>query len=347
MTRKHKANIGKKARGGQQVRMGDVAHAAGVSSITVSRTLLTPEKVAADTRRRVEAAIRRLRYVPNLAAGTLASSRSRIAAVIVPNIANSVFAETLQGMSEILRKAGYHLLIGNSGYSLAEEESLVMTFLARRPDAIVLTGYTHTQNAVQMIRAAHIPVIEMWNLTKRPLDTIVGFSNYEAARAMTLYLGKAGYRRIGYIGGLTLDNDRTQMREAGYRDALAELGLPLDTNAMLSVPFEYEAGADALVELLRRRPDVDAVFAAGDILAIGVLLECIRRGWRVPKRLAVAGFDDAKLSNRIVPPLTTVRVPRYEIGRTVGQVLLQRVAGAKTIGPVVDLGFEIVERNSV
>jgi LacI family gluconate utilization system Gnt-I transcriptional repressor len=222
-----------------------------------------------------------------------------------------------------------------------------MTFLARRPDAIVLTGYTHTQSAVQMIRAAHIPVIEMWNLTKRPLDTIVGFSNYEAARAMTLYLGKRGYRRIGYIGGLTLDNDRTQMREAGYRDALAELGLPLDTNAMLSVPFEYEAGADALVELLRRRPDVDAVFAAGDILAIGVLLECIRRGWRVPKRLAVAGFDDAKLSNRIVPPLTTVRVPRYEIGRTVGQVLLHRVAGARTIGPVVDLGFEIVERNSV
>jgi LacI family gluconate utilization system Gnt-I transcriptional repressor len=324
MTQKRKANIGKKARGGQQVRMGDVARAAGVSSITVSRTLLTPEKVAAETRRRVEAAIRRLRYVPNLAAGTLASSRSRIAAVIVPNIANSVFAETLQGMSEILRKAGYQLLIGNSGYSLAEEESLVMTFLARRPDAIVLTGYTHTQHAVQMIRAARIPVIEMWNLTKRPLDTIVGFSNYEAARAMTLYLGKAG-----------------------YRDALAELGLALDTNAMLSVPFEYEAGADALVELLRRRPDVDAVFAAGDILAIGVLLECIRRGWRVPKRLAVAGFDDAKLSNRIVPPLTTVRVPRYEIGRTVGQVLLQRLAGLKTPGPVVDLGFEIIERDSV
>jgi LacI family gluconate utilization system Gnt-I transcriptional repressor len=187
----------------------------------------------------------------------------------------------------------------------------------------------------------------MWNLTTRPIDTIVGFSNYEAARAMTRYLGKAGYRRIGFIGGLTHDNDRTQMREAGYRDALAELNLPLDTNAMLSVPFEYEAGADALVELLRRRADIDAVFAAGDILAIGVLLECIRRGWRVPKRLAVAGFDDAKLSNRIVPPLTTVRVPRYEIGWTVAQVLLQRISGSKTAGPVIDLGFQIVERGSV
>jgi len=112
-------DIKKKMRGGHQVRMGDVARAAGVSSITVSRTLLTPEKVAPETRRRVESAIRRLRYVPNLAAGTLASSRSRIVAVIVPNMANSVFAETLQGMSDILRKADYHLLIGNSGYSLA------------------------------------------------------------------------------------------------------------------------------------------------------------------------------------------------------------------------------------
>jgi len=325
----------------------DVARAARVSAITVSRTLLTPEKVAPDTRLRVESAIRKLRYVPNLAAGTLASSRSRIVAVIVPNMANSVFAETLQGMSDILRKADYHLLTGNSGYSLAEEESLVMTFLARRPDGIVLTGYTHTQHAVQMIRAARIPVIEMWNLTKRPLDTIVGFSNFEAARAMTLYLGNAGYRRIGYIGGLTHDNDRTQMREAGYRAALRELNLPLDTDGMLSVPFEYEAGAEALTELLRRKPDVDAVFAAGDILAVGVLLECIRRGWRVPKRLAVGGFDDAKISSRIVPPLTTVRVPRYEIGRTVGQVLLQRISGAKASDHVIDLGFQIVERGSV
>ena len=338
--------VKKSTRGGHQVQMGDVARAAGVSTITVSRTLLYPDKVAPDTRRRVESAIKRLRYVPNLAAGSLASRRSRIVVVIVPNMSNSVFAETLQGMSDILRKADYHLLIGNSGYSLAEEESVVKTFLARRPDGIVLTGYTHTLLTVQMIREARIPVIEMWNLTKRPLDTIIGFSNFEAARAMTLYLGHKGYRKIGYIGGLTHDNDRTQQREAGYRAALHELRLSFNPNLMLSVPFEYEAGADALGELLRRGPDIDAVFAAADIIAVGVLLECIRQRWKVPKRLAVAGFDDAKISSRMVPSLTTVRVPRYEIGRTVAERMLNRINGDRSGSQVVDLGFEIIERGS-
>ncbi len=326
--------------------MRDVALAAGVSAITVSRVITSPDRVAPDTRKRVERAIRSLRYVPNLAAGTLASSRSRIVAVIVPNMSNSVFAETLQGLSDILRKADYHLLIGNSGYSLGEEQSLVTTFLARRPDGIVLTGYTHTQRTVQMLRAARIPVVEMWNLSERPLDTMVGFSNFEAARAMTRHLGDKGYRRIGYIGGLTHDNDRTLQREAGYREALRELGHRLAPRLMLAVPFEYEAGADAIVELLRRDPSVDAVFAAGDVLAVGVLLECIRRGWPVPRRLAVAGFDDARISSRIVPPLTTVAVPRYEIGCTAAQNILDRLGGLPARPRVLDLGFRIVERGS-
>lgn len=343
---KSKKATTKNSRRGHQVRMRDVAREADVSAITVSRAIVSPDKVSPETRRRVEVAIKKLRYVPNLAAGTLASHRSRIIAVIVPNMANSVFAETLQGMSDILRKADYHLLIGNSGYSLAEEESLVKTFLARRPDGIVLTGYTHTQRTVQMIKAARIPVVEMWNLNERPLDTMIGFSNYEAARAMTLYLGGKGYRKLGYIGGLTLDNDRTQQREAGYRKALSELGLKFDPHLMISVPFEYGAGAEALGELMRRGPDIDAVFAAGDILAVGVLLECIRLGWKVPDRLAVAGFDDAKISSRICPPLTTVKVPRYDIGHKTAQHLLRRIDGAPARREVVDLGFEIVERGS-
>jgi len=336
----------KASRRGFQVRMRDIALAANVSAITVSRALTTPDLVAPETRRRVERAVRSLGYVPNLAAGTLASKRSRIVAAIVPNISHSVFAETLQGLSDILRKAGYHLLIGNSGYSLAEEQSLVTTFLARRPDGIVLTGYTHTPRTVQMVRAARIPVVEIWNLSDRPLDTMVGFSNFEAARAMTGFLGGKGYRRIGYIGGLTRDNDRTLQREAGYRAGLRDNHQKFDPRLMLAVPFEYEAGADAIVELLRRDPGVDAVFAAGDVLAVGVLLECVRRGWDVPKRLAVAGFDDARIASRIVPPLTTVQVPRYEIGSMAAQSILERIAGDPALRRVHDLGFRIVERGS-
>lgn len=328
------------------IRMLEVAKSAGVSMITVSRALRTPEKVAAHTRKRIERVIQNLQYVPDMAAGTLASTRSRIIAVIVPNVANSVFADTLQGMSEMLHAAGYHLLIGYSGYSLAEEESLVRAFLARRPEGIILTGCTHRRKTVELVRSAAIPVIEMWNTTKHPIDTVVGFSNFEAARAMTLHLGRKGYKRFGYIGGLIDNNDRTKHREAGFLAALSELGLRFNRSLMVRAPFEFVAGAVALKELLSRSTRFDVIFAAADILAIGVILECQRRNWNIPEHFAVAGFDDTPLASQIIPAVTTVRVPRYEIGKVAAEQMLLQIQGQSGDRKMVDLGFQIIERDS-
>lgn len=333
-------------RADKRLSMSDVAAAAGVSSITVSRTLQHPQKVSPETRQRVEAAISRLNFVPNMAARTLASHRSRIVAAVVPNMAHSVFAETLQGIANVLRPANYQLLVGNSAYSAEEEESLVKAFLARQPDGIVLTGYTHSPALIGMIHASRIPVVEMWNLIENPINTIVGFSNFEAARAMTLYLGKKGYRRIGYIGGPLEGNDRTYQRLKGFRQGMHELGFEVNDNLIFSVAFDYQASVAAFQELLSRSPDLDAVFAAGDVLAVGVHLECLRRGWSIPERLAVAGFDDSEIASLLTPRLTTVRVPRYEIGKTVAEQILKLIGGSEPSARVIDLGFEIVERDS-
>ncbi len=330
----------------RNVTMRDVALEAGVGTITVSRALQNPERVAADTRQRIDDAVRKLHYVPNFAAGTLRSARSRIVAVIVPSISNSIFSETLQAMSDVLRPAGYHLLIGHSNYSLSEEESLVRTFLARRPDAMVLTGYTHSPQALELLSRAGLPVIEIWNLCRKPIDTIVGLSSYGAAKAMTEYLINKGHRAIGYIGGLREHNDRSVQREAGFSRALKDAGIAADATRIVRTTFEFESGAVALNELLGRHPDLDAVFAASDILAIGVLLECLRLKLRVPQQLAVAGFDDMGVSSRMTPPLTTVRVPRTEIGRVAAEQILARLAGEEPRQRVIDLGFEIVARES-
>lgn len=329
------------------VRMKDVARLAGVAVTTVSRALSTPEQVAPKTLQAIKQAIDELGYLPNGLAGTLRSNRSRMIAVLVPNISHSVFAETLQGMSDVFRPEGYQLLIGHTGYSMVQEEALVTTLLSRRPDGIVLTGYTHLPSTVKLLRMAGIPIIEMWNLTETPLDMMVGFSNFEAARSMTLHLVERGYRRIGYVGGLVEDNDRTVQREEGFIAGLREAGIPVNPDTMFRMPFEFEGGMQAFQNIMAKAPDTQAIFAAGDVLAIGVMLECARQGWRVPEQLAVAGFDDTRMAGLMVPALTTIRVPRYEIGQRAAELMLARLLHGTTEPRIVDVGFEVLPRDTV
>lgn len=326
--------------------MSDVAREAGVGTMTVSRALREPDRVSEQTRKKIEKAIRKLRYVPNSAAGSLRSNHSRIIAVVVPTISHSIFADTLQAMSDVLRPAGYHLLIGHSGYSLAEEEALLRAFLGRRPDAVVLTGYTHSRRSREMLKRANLPVVEIWNLCERPVDTIIGISNFAAARDMTRFLLGKGHGRIGYVGGCREGNDRTEQREAGFQAALAEAGHSFDPSLIVRAPFEYECGAQALDELLQRHPGLGCVFAASDILAVGVMLQANRLGIRVPDQLAVAGFDDIGMADKMLPPLTTVRVPRREIGKAAAENILERLAGKQAAKRIVDLGYGLIERSS-
>ncbi|WP_198598349.1 LacI family DNA-binding transcriptional regulator [Mangrovicella endophytica] len=326
--------------------MADVAREAGVGTMTVSRALRSPEQVSEKIRARITDAVRKLNYIPNTAAGTLRSNRSHMVAAIVPTISHSIFADTIEAMSEVLQRAGFHLVIGQSNYGLDQEEALIRTFIARQPEAIVVTGYTHTPAAAALLKSSGLPVVEIWNTCSSPIDASVGISNFDASHAMTRFLLQRGYRRIGYIGGLKRGNDRTVQREAGYRAALSEGGIPYERELIQRAPFDYDAGAKALVQLLARRPDIDCIFAASDILAIGVLLEANRQGIAVPERLAVAGFDDVGLAERMSPPLTTIRFPRKAIGQMAADLIVERLQGRAREQRVVELGFELVERQS-
>ena len=206
-------------------KMADVARLAGVSVITVSRVLREPEKVAEATRARVLSAIESIGYVPNLVARSLKSRRSGIIAAVIPSVTHSIVAEVIRGMTEVLNDEGLHLLLADSGFSPKEEEALVAAFLARRPDAMYLTGTTHTLGTRRMLDSARIPVVEAGSLTDTPIDMVVGYSNLEAARAMTRALIASGRRRIGYIGQTGRDYiDRVQDRYSGYCLALRDNG---------------------------------------------------------------------------------------------------------------------------
>jgi len=329
-----------------QPRMRDVARLARVSAITVSRALRSPEKVAEHTRARVLQAVRQVGYVPNAIAGSLSSSRSRIIAAIVPTITNPVFADTIHAMGAVLRAQGYHLLLGQSGASPVEERSLIQTFLARRPDGLFIHGGLYSPEVRALLLKAGIPIVEAGNLRKHGLDMVVSYSNYAAAEAMTSHLVERGRRRIAFVSASRRDNDRAQARARGFAAALKRHGLAEDPRLVLETSLGLRQGAQALLELLAREPALDAVFFSGDVLAAGALFECQRRGWAVPQRLAIAGFDDQEIASQVLPALTTVAVPRAEIGRRAATMLLARLAGQSVEPKIVDIGFTLKIRAS-
>ena len=297
-------------------------------------------------RRKVEAAVREHGYLPNRIAGSLSSKRTGIVGLIVPSIRNSLYASMVQAISDVLRANGFHLMIANSGHRLDDEEALVSAFLAQRVCGLVLHNTTHTRQVRELVRKTGVPVIETGNLPPEPLDMAVSYSNFEAARAMTTHLGRLGYRKIGFVTLPLRDNDRSRERRRGYLAALKELGLPVDPGLVLEAAGGFAEGADAVVRLIQTHPGLDAAFFAGDVLAVGALLECQRRGWAVPGRVAIASFDDLDLLRHAVPAVPTLRIPRAEIGRRSAELLVNRLLGAAPERIKIDLGFEIVQRDS-
>ncbi|CAN5700508.1 hypothetical protein BH23DEI1_BH23DEI1_17920 [soil metagenome] len=195
--------------------LDDVAKRAGVSSITVSRALRSPFIVAEETRLRIEEAIAEVGYLPNLLAGSLASSAPRTVAAILPTLDSSIFTEVLKGVVDVLRAYDYQLVLGNSHWSLEVEESLVTTFLSHRVGAIMLTGATHSKRTQELLRVAGLPVVETWSLPRSPLGACVGFSNERAAFAMTEHLIARGYRDIAFVSAPIRNNDRATARRRG------------------------------------------------------------------------------------------------------------------------------------
>jgi len=334
----------------QRPTIREVSRLAGVSHMTVSRVIRDLDLVQPETRARVKKAIAALGYVPDRAAGSLASRRTGFIALMLPTLTNANFAAVAHGLTEALRPADYHLLIAYTDYSLGEEERQLKNLLARRPEAIVLTGAVHTRAASRMLLAADIPVIEIADLPRQPIGHAVGFSNYAAGRAAARYLIDKRFKRIGATAssneGDVMDH-RGEERMRGFEDELRLSGRP--TELVLrhgTAPVSYDHGATVTPMLLERK--IDAVFAVSDLSAVGIVMECQRRGIHVPAKLSIMGFGDFEIGREINPPLTTIHVNFHALGQRTGQMILDLVPGGGHETPnIVDVGLEILERASV
>jgi LacI family gluconate utilization system Gnt-I transcriptional repressor len=334
----------KSARSTGSVTLGDVARLAKVSPITVSRALNRPEMVTRETLEIVRKAVAETGYVPNLLAGGLASSRTKLVAAVIPTLGNAMFIDTIQPLNDRLTRAGYQLILGLSGFPETDEQELLKGILSRRPDAIVLTGVRHSPESRQRLAAARIPVVEVWDLTETPMDSLVGFSHEKIGDSVARYLVGKGYRRFVQV---CAEDERARVRRASFLATLErEFGIRELGTVDVPTPTTVRMGREGLAELLDEGLRPDAVFCSSDVLAHGVLAEALSRGLKVPQDLAVMGFADLDFAAYTFPALSTVHVDRAAIGRKAAEILLSRLGGKSTEPVSVDVGFEIVERGS-
>lgn len=332
-------------RGGGRPTIADVARKAGVGAITVSRALREPDRVSQDLRRQIQVAVDELGYVPDPNARALASARADVFGVLVPSLTNNVFAEVVRGIYDSLSDGPFRVQLGNTHYSGLEEERLLQVFAPQRPAALIVAGIDQTPTSRKLLESAGCPVVQVMETGPDPVDMLVGFSHFDGGRTATEHLIKAGYRRIGFIGARM--DPRSQRRLAGYRAAMEKAGL-FDPRLITTTPLlsSVTLGRELLRDALAKMPALDGVFCNNDDIALGVLFECHSAALDVPKTIGIVGFNDLEMMQAAFPPLTSIRTPRYEIGRRSVAMALAAIAGRRPEQRVVDLGFELKPRES-
>ncbi|MDB5744993.1 MAG: transcriptional regulator, LacI family [Polaromonas sp.] len=328
-----------------RITLSDVAKAAGVSPITVSRALRGERAVDPALVKRVREAAHRLGYVPDPAARALASQRSAHVAVLIPMLSNTLFVDLLEAVQRSLRPAGYQTLVGVTHYDPREEELLLRELLLQRPAGLMVTGLERSLGARALIAESGVPCVHLMEVASTPGAFSVGFSQSDAGAGLTRHLLGRGRKRIAFAAA-QLDA-RTMQRLEGWRRELDAAGLYDAGLQWLSPePSSIALGAQMFESIIEKQADVDAIFFCNDDLAQGALLAALRLGVAVPQQVAVAGFNDLTGSDQMLPALTTVRTPRAEIGMAAAQMLLTLMRGQSVTSPCVDLGYELVVRAS-
>nr|WP_294516956.1 LacI family DNA-binding transcriptional regulator [uncultured Rhodopila sp.] len=324
------------------VKITDVAAAAGVAPMTVSRVINTPDRVSPETTARVREAINRLGYVPNLIAGGLSSRKSRMVAAIVPTIAHPMFSGLVQSFSDAMRVAGYQVMLSISGYEDTDDESMFRALLGRRPDALLITGSGYSPAALQMLIEARIPVVEVWDVSSRPIDMAIGFDHAHVGHEVAAFLLAKGHDRFAV---LTARDSRALSRARGFTETVAAAGTPIIWEQMTPSPSTAAAGREGLRALLPVLDQRCALFCSSDLMAFGVVTEARVQGVMIPEHLAVVGFGNLELSAANEPAITTVSPEGSGTGRSAAAFLLRRLAGE---GPReadrVLVPFRIMER---
>ncbi|NNE53836.1 MAG: LacI family DNA-binding transcriptional regulator [Sulfitobacter sp.] len=304
----------------------DVSDASGVSEMTVSRVLRNRGDVSDTTRTRVLAAAKELGYVPNQIAGSLASQRVNLVAVIIPSLSNMVFPEVFNGINSELEETPLQPVVGVTDYLPEKEERVLYEMLSWRPSGVIIAGLEHTDATRAMLRNAGIPVVEIMDTDGRPIDAMVGISHRRAGREMAQAILKEGYEHIGFMGTKMPLDHRARKRFEGFTEGLAKAGIEIEDRAFYSGGSALAKGREMTQEMLNRSPELDFLYYSNDMIGAGGLLWLLDQGIDVPGQIGLAGFNGVELLQGLPRKLATMDACRREIGQAAARIVLNRTA---------------------
>ncbi|MBD1370928.1 catabolite control protein A [Hazenella sp. IB182357] len=299
----------------------DVAREAGVSMATVSRVVNGNPNVKPSTRKKVLNTIRELGYRPNAVARGLASKKTTTVGVVIPDISNAFYAELTRGIEDIATMYHYHIILSNSDLNQEKEYQLINAFFEKQVDGLLFLGGELTNLHRETFSASTVPVVLAATEDDTAQLPYVTINQKEAAKEATQVLLEEGHEHIAFIGEALSDPVTGYPRYSGYKEALLEQGKPISEKRIRIGDGRYRSGYQLMTELINENPDLTAVFATSDEMAVGAIHAVQDQGKKVPTDISVIGFNNIPLSSQVRPLLSTINVPMYDIGAVAMRLL--------------------------
>ena len=331
----------------KKISLTEVAQAAGVSKMTASRVLRNEGGYSDATKDLVMQKVAELGYLPNRLATVFAGDKSStFVGVSIPDLGNEVFAQVLEGIDRKLGLFGHQTVLGLTQHTQEAEEEWIRTVLSWQPAGLILTGRYHSTRANEMLRAANVPIIEIWDLNSSPLDTSVGINHFDSGFDMGRFLSGCGYTSLGYVGTSHNTANAAGTRLDGFMRAIEGGGGRVAKQLCLHDTANFYTGFYGTEQLLAGSRDIECIFYQNDSMAFGGLQFVTTRGLSVPDDIGIAGWGDLPISSVLPKRMTSVHVPHLKLGQAAAEVMLARLSD-EPVAPCRDIGFHLIPGTTV
>ena len=330
------------------VTIKDIAKRAGVSVATVSHVINKTRFVSNVLQERVKKAIEDLDYHPNVMAGSLRSRKTKVIGLIVPDNSNPLFAALSKSIEQVSSSSDYNVMLCNSSYNFENELNCIEVIRSKRVDGLIIIPTTTNSNHINQLIESKLPVVVLHHIVPGCKADSVVVNNFKGTYESTIHLIDSGHKHVGYIDRpVSLPHSLERLN--GYRKALEERKIKQDDMVLKCDSFGYINGSEAMERLLEKRPDITALLAFNDIIAIGAIRTINDHGLKVPDDISVVGFDDIELCSFITPRLTTVHFPKYKMAKAAVGLILKKIKNPeikKPIKKILPLNLVIRESTS-
>ena len=330
-----------------KVSLAKVAEAAGVSKMTASRVLRGEGGYSEKTRDKVMAQVEALGYLPNRLATLFAGdTTSTFVGVSIPDLGNEVFAQVLEGIDQKLGSHRYQTVLGLTQHTLEQEESWIETVLSWQPAGLILTGRSHSPRALEMLKNAGIPIVEIWDLNSSPLDVSVGLAHFDSGYEMGRHLVGLGYRAFGYVGTKHDTANAASRRLDGFAKAVTDGGGSVTRQFCLHDTATFYPGYYGTEQLMATGALIDCVFFQNDSMAFGGFQYCESISLSVPEDIGIAGWGDMPISSVLSKRLTSIHVPHLKLGQAAAEAMVARLKG-EPVQESLNIGFRLIPGQTV